>query len=282
MQEIRVYSPDSGVSSPVSLIKEILKGFKDGKFLAYQLFVRDLKASVRQSFLGFFWHFIPAIAQALIWILLNSQKIVSVENIPMASYPAFAITGTILWTLFTEGVTKPLSRFNAAKGMMVKLNFPREAIVLATFYDLLFSLLLKLIVLFPALIIMGYYPELDWLFAIAAILPMYLLSLSFGLILVPLGMLYTDISRGLLLAFQMLMYLSPVVFAFQDSGTMGIIHKLNPVSPFIEYIRSSFGDYAFHLQFELILWSIIGFVLFLISLVVLKLSLPAILERSGS
>lgn len=282
MQEIRVYTADSGISNPFGLLGEIFRGFKKGRFLAYQLFIRDLKASVRQSFLGFFWHFIPAIAQAAIWIVLNGQKVVSVENIPMESYPAFAIVGTIMWSLFTEGVNKPLARFNSAKGMMIKLNFPREAIILATFYDLMFSLLLKLMVLIPALLMMGYYPSIEWIYAILGIFPMYLLAISFGLLIVPVGMLYTDIGRGIGFIFQLAMYLSPVVFALQSDGVLGWIHRLNPTSPYIEFIRSNFGEYEFTLGIEMIVWSVISLVIFLFGIVILKLSLPAILERSGS
>lgn len=282
MEEVRIYSPNSGVSKPFKLLAEIFKGFKEGRFLAYQLFVRDLKASVRQSFLGFLWHFIPAIAQAIIWIVLNSQEVVSVKDIPMDSYPAFVITGTIIWSLFTEGVNKPLNRFNAAKSMMVKLNFPREAIILAAFYDMLFSLFLKMVVLIPSLIILGYYPTFDWVISFVGILSMYIMAVSLGMLLVPLGMLYTDINKGIGLFFQLLMYLSPVVFAFQTSGAMGWIHKYNPVSAYIELIRSGFGGYEFTLQIELLVWVLISLIIFLFSLIFLKLSLPAILERSGS
>lgn len=281
MQQVRIYTPESGVSNPLKLLVEIIKGFKEGRFLAYQMFKRDLKASVRQSFLGYFWHFIPAIATALIWIILNAQKVVQINDLPM-KYPAFTITGTIVWTLFTEGVNKPLLRFTAAKSILVKLNFPRESIVLAAIYDMLFSLVLKLVVLIPTLVVLGYYPSIDWLFSILGVFAMFIFSISVGLFLVPIGMLYTDIAKGIGLAFQLLMYLTPVVFAYQTKGIMGWIHKLNPASAYIESIRSGFGGYDFALQTELLVWIVISFITFLFGLIFLRLSLPAILERSGS
>lgn len=281
MTEIRIYSAESGVSNPIKLLREIFKGFKEGHFLAYQLFIRDLKASVRQSFLGFFWHFVPAIATAVIWILLNSQKVISIGDLPM-KYPAFAITGTIVWSLFTEGVNKLSGRFNSSKGMMVKLNFPKEAIILAAFYDLMFSLMLKLIVLIPSLVLIGYMPEWSWLLGLAGVFPLLILGISFGLLLVPIGMLYTDVKRGVALTLQVMMYLSPVIFPYQTKGIMGVIHKWNPVSPYIEFIRSNFGGYEFVLGYQFILWIVASIVLFLFGLIVLKLSLPAILERSGA
>ncbi|CAG5079695.1 ABC transporter permease [Parvicella tangerina] len=279
--QVRNYTPETGLNSPFALLKEIVNGFGKGRFLGYQLFVRDLKASVRQSFLGFLWHFIPAIATAVIWIMLNSQQVVTIENVPM-KFPAFAITGTIIWTLITESISKPLMRFNASKSMMVKLNFPKEAIVLATFYDLAFSLLLKMIVLIPALFVMGYYPSVDWLFGLFAIFPMYVFGISLGLLIVPIGMLFSDISKGISYMFQIVMYLAPVVYPVVTEGAMGVIHKWNPVTPFIEFIRSNLGGYEFSMSFQLALWSLVGLVMFVFSLFVLRLSLPVILERSGS
>lgn len=263
------------------MLISICKGFSAGRFLGYQLFIRDLKASVRQSFLGFFWHFIPAIATAAIWIVLNNQRVVAVSLAPM-KYPAFAITGTILWTIFTESVTKPLMRFNAVKPTMTKLNFPREAVIIASLYDIIFSVILKLIILIPSLMLMGYMPTVNWLYALTGIFPLMILSLSLGLLLVPIGMLYMDISKGITIIFQVLMYLSPAVFPLQRSGLMGFIHKINPVTPFLEFIRSNLGGYAFTLYPSLLLWSAIGIFLLLLSVIIVKISLSAILERSGT
>lgn len=276
-----MYTAQSGINKPIRLVMNVFQSFHEGRFLAYQMFIRDLKASVRQSFLGFLWHFIPALATAAIWIVLNNQKIVTLDNVPM-NYPAFAITGTVIWALFTESVNKPLTRFTASKSILVKLNFPREALVLASIYDMLFSMVLKLLVLIPALIAMGYTPELNWLVAILSLLPLVLLGLSIGVLLVPIGMLYTDIGKGLSFVFQLLMYLSPVVYPLSTEGVIGLIHKLNPSTPFIESARSSFGDYSYNLYEPYIIWSGISVLLFVGSLIILRVSLSAIIERSGS
>lgn len=279
--ELKTYSPESGLAKPSKMIVEIYNGFKEGRHLAYRLFIRDLRASVRQSYLGMFWLFIPALATAGIWVFLNDQKVVQIENVPMA-YPAFALCGTVLWSLFTEAVTKPIQRFNAAKGMMAKLNFPREALILAAFYDLCFSLFLKLLVLLPALMLFGFYPSMDWFIAFGGILLLFILGFSFSLILLPLAMLYTDINRGLGLAFQFLMYLSPVIYPLKDSGMLGSIQKINPVSPFIELVRSHFGNYEFSMMPILLVWIGVTLIVFILGMLLVKVALSAILERVGA
>jgi lipopolysaccharide transport system permease protein len=80
--EIRHYSPNNNKTFG-QIINEITEGFMEGRELASRLFVRDLKASFRKSFLGFFWMFIPPLATTLIWIFLSSQKVVSIQKTPM-------------------------------------------------------------------------------------------------------------------------------------------------------------------------------------------------------
>jgi lipopolysaccharide transport system permease protein len=263
------------------MLKGIFKGFVEGRELAYRLFLRDFKASYQASILGVVWVFLPPLATASLWIFLNNQQVVNVKQTAI-NYPAFIICGTILWSLFTESINKPVQRFNQAMSMMVKLNFPREAILLATVYDLLVSLGLKLLVLVPILWFMGYPPSLDWLYLIPSLFGLMLMGISIGLLLVPFGLLFNDISNIITLGLPFAMYLTPVVYPIAKGGIIGKIHIVNPVTPWLELIRSLFCGYTFHLYTPLFIWLAIGVVILLIGLIAFRISLPIIVERSGS
>jgi lipopolysaccharide transport system permease protein len=279
--EVKVYSSGSGLSNPVSLLIDILKSFKAGFFMGRQFFIRDLNASVRQSFLGLLWYLLPPLATAGIWIFLNSQKIVQIENVPMA-YGAFALCGTMMWALLTESILKPLQRFTASKSMLAKLNFPREALLIAAFFDMLFSMALKVLVLLPILMLMGVMPSFGWLLGITGMLMITVFGLTLGIFLLPVGMLYNDVNRGLPILFQILLYLSPVIYPVQNIGADSFMRLFNPSIPYIEFIRSSFGDYEFNMMNEFLMWSIISGFMLLFGLVFLRISLTAIIERIGS
>jgi lipopolysaccharide transport system permease protein len=262
-------------------IKSIIEGFVEGKNLAYRLFLRDFRASFQQSLLGMLWVFIPPILTAGIWIFLNNQKIISITDTPMV-YPAFSLCGSLMWALFAESLTKPLQRYKGAMSMMVKLNFPREAILLAAVYDLLVSLGLKLLVLIPILWFMGYPPSIDWLYLIPSLLGLIFMGISIGLLLVPFGLLFNDISSIITLGLPFAMYLTPVVYPIAKGGVLGHIQIVNPVTPWLERIRSLFGGYHFDLQTPLFIWLVIGVVILLIGLTLFRIALPIIIERSGS
>ncbi len=263
------------------LIQEVYAGFKEGRELAFRLFIRDLKGGYKRSFLGLFWLFIPPFFVAAIWIFLNEQNVVSIEGAPM-DYAAFTLCGTILWSLFAEALNKPIQRFQSAMGMMSKLNFPRESLVLAAVYDQLFSLVLKLIVLLPVLWSLGYPPTWNWVIGLMGIVGLLIAGISIGLLLSPLGLLYGDIGKALPLILPFAMYLSPVIYPLREGGKMAFLQGINPVTPFLEIARSAFGSYEFTLWQPLWVWSILLIALLLLSLLVMKIAMPIIVERSGS
>ncbi len=278
--EIRVYTPQ-GTEGFIKLVTGVYKGFVEGRELAWRLFRRDLKVSYTKSALGIIWVFLPPLATAFIWIFLNSRRVVTFQNAPM-SYNAFVVCGTMFWSLFAEAIAKPIQRYQSAMGIMAKLNFPRESIALAAIYDLAFSFLVKMALLIPLLWIFGYPPTIYFLPAFAVGFLLMMVGFSFGLLLSPLGLLYNDIARGLPIALPFIMYLMPVIYPLRHADQLSVWQKLNPVTPFLERARSLMGGYDFNLNSELVMISLGMILIFLISQVIIRLSLPIIIERSGS
>ncbi len=278
--QIKVYTPRRE-ESILYLFKEIAKGFLEGRELAWRLFVRDRKADYRKSFLGFFWIFLPPLATSGVWIFLSSQRVVAIQDTPMA-YAGFVLCGTMLWSLFAEAIIKPMARYQGAMSMMSKLNFPREAIVLASVYDLGFGLLLRLIVLIPVLWVSGYPPTWYFLPALLVVFGLALCGLAIGIFLCPLGLLYADVGKGLPIILPFAMYLTPVIYPLRTTGYLEFFQVLNPVTPFLERARSLLGNYTFSMQSELGWWTLALLFLMLMGLLALKIALPIIVERSGS
>lgn len=278
--EIKVYTPRRNQGF-FSLIKEILIGFWDGRELASRLFKRDLKVSYRKSFLGIFWLFLPPLATAGIWIFLNQQRVVAIQQTPMA-YAGFALCGAILWSLFAESIAKPIQRYQSVMTMTTKLNFPREAIVLACIYDLTFSLFLKTVILVAGLWAFGYPPVWQFVPALFFIFLLMLVGLSLGIFLSPLGLLYTDIGKALPIVLPFAMYLTPVIYPMRSGGRLAFLQKWNPVTPFLERARSLMGDYEFTMQGELFWWSMAIVLILVVGLMMLRIALPIIVERAGN
>jgi lipopolysaccharide transport system permease protein len=109
----------------VRILWEIWSDLPQAAQLGYRLFLRNVKAKYRQSLLGLFWAFIPPIMTTAVWVFLNGQRIINIDD-PGIPYPAFVLTSTLLWSLFAQSLLMPINSVKSGKSMMVKINFPKE------------------------------------------------------------------------------------------------------------------------------------------------------------
>jgi lipopolysaccharide transport system permease protein len=275
-----IYTPQRNLSLKLIFI-DILKGVSDGKELGFRLFLKDLKSNYEKSILGYVWIILPPFVTAGIWILLNQQQIIEVTNTPII-YTAYCVCGTTLWSLFVESVNKPLARYRGAIGMMVKLNFPRESLLVASFYDLMFSILIKISILIPLLWYLGYPPGLHTIPGILAMVVLVFIGVSIGIFLTPFGLMYNDVSKIMSIGLPFFMYITPVVYPLTKGNIFSKLQIFNPISAWLEYSRSLFGNYEVNLFDFLFFWVFISFIFIIFGLIILRITLPIIVERSGS
>lgn len=246
--------------------------------LARSLFVRDISAQYRQSILGIFWAFIPPIITGMIFIVLQSRNFIDLGETDIP-YPVFVLVGTILWQVFTESLNAPLKALKSAIPMLGKINFPREALILAGFYTVLFNLAIKLIVVLAVLLVFRI--PLTWglLLAPIAILMLILLGMGIGLLLSPMGMLYLDISVALAVATQLLFFVTPVVYAPPETFPDSLLATLNPISPLLIAARDLITKGTIDNLNVFIFVSIFTIIGLFLSWLIYRISMPIIIER---
>lgn len=277
---VTVYSPESSLADPRRLIREMADELKNSRGLAFALFARDMKAQVRQSVLGYAWLFFPPIATTLIWFLLNRSGVVKVADTGMP-YPAFVMIGTLLWQAFLDSLTKPIMSLQASKGMLVKLNFSRVAPVIAGIAQTSLTSVIRLVLLIPVFVFAGVEASWTILFFPIAYLSMVLVGAAVGIFIMPIGLLYTDIGKGIALIGQFLMYATPVVYPIASEGFMSWVNKWNPITYLIEIGRATLVGGSFeHLTTSLII-SGGAFMLLLIGWAIFHITVPRIIERMG-
>ena len=71
----KVYTPEPLLRHPLVMLREIAQYVWAGRELAWRLFLRDLRAGYRQTFLGYIWAFLPPLVAAATFIFLQSQGI---------------------------------------------------------------------------------------------------------------------------------------------------------------------------------------------------------------
>lgn len=252
-----------------------------GRELAWRLAVRDISAQYRQAFLGLLWAFILPLANTLTWIFLSNAGIVVIRETTLP-YPVYVFAGSMLWAVFMDAVNAPLQQTIAAKAMLAKLNFPREALVVSGIYQTLFNAGIKIILLLAVLPFLGIVPEWHLLLFPLALLSLVLVGTGIGLLLTPIGVLYTDIGKGLPLLMQFLMYLTPVVFPMPKVGIAATMYTLNPLTPLILTARNWLTGLPSDALPGFFLVNFLALLLLATVWVVFRLAMPILIERMSA
>ena len=283
MSEPRViiYTPDSLLASPFRMVRGMLLDLASSRELAWRLMVRDLSAQYRQTFLGFFWAIILPLSNTVVWIFLSRSGVVNVSDTPLP-YPVYVLTGTMLWAILMDALNAPLQIVSASKVMLAKINFPREALVLAGIYQTGVNALIKVTLLLIALLIMGIPPGWGLLLFPLGVFSLILVGTLIGLALTPVGLLYTDVGKGIPLLMQFLMYLTPVVFAMPKEGLSATLFELNPLTPLILTARDWLTGFTPEHLVYFVVVNLVSMGLLSISWIVFRLAMPILIERIGS
>ena len=262
----------------VKLLGQTLTDFFGSHFLALQLTRRDVSAQYRQSYFGILWLFITPLASAAIWVFLNSSGTITITDTGIP-YPVYAFSGTLIWSILLESINAPMASTNAARGIISKINFPKEALVLSGIYKLLFNSSFKVLLLVVFIFAFGVGFHWSLLLLPLVLVMAVVFGTSLGLLITPIGLLYSDVSRLISMGLSLLMYVTPVVYGIPKTGIMKTIMTYNPFTPFILTIR----DVAVGCSPEFLNYFIgltgLGLVLFFIGLVIYRVSIPVIVER---
>lgn len=272
-----VYSSDKKTHF-IKELKNIFKDISKSHFLAYQMAKRDIQAQYRQSYLGVFWAFAPVLINSLVWLFLNGSGVVTVQGVNMP-YPLFVIIGTTLWSIFADTVQSPMVSVNAGKGIISKINLPKEALLMAGMYKIFFNLGMKLILLVIFLLYFGIKPDINFLYFPFFLMVLLIFSFSLGLVITPIGLIYTDISKIINTGISFLMYLTPVVYAMPKDGFFGLLFKLNPLTYLINDTRNSITKQPIESMFYILIIFFISILIGLIGLVIFRKSMPIIIEK---
>lgn len=275
-----VYSPESPLSNPGRLVKEVFHDLYRCRELIWILFQRDLKAQFRQSYLGYVWLFLPPLTTTGVWLFLNSQRVIAVGETGIP-YPLFVIIGSVVWQTFVKLLLNPLSAFNGGKPVFMKLKVPPEAFIAAGSARAVFEFMIYGVVLVPAFFVYRMVPPWTIMLVPLVIAALFALGTALGLLLVPLGSLYSDIQQAIPILMGFLMYMAPVVYPPPESGLAATIININPVTPILSCMRDFLTTGSLeHLVPMLLLLPISCLITFL-SMLMLRVVMPHLVARMG-
>jgi lipopolysaccharide transport system permease protein len=274
----RVITPHDGLDAFRDAYRSLVNDWPTTRSLAWRMFVRDTKATYRQSFLGYIWLLLPALANTLVWVFLQGTSVVSIEagSVP---YPLFVFVGNVLWTAFNGSLVNAMGVIEEAKGTLAKVNFPHEALILSGFGKSLLNTLATAVFIVPFLLIYPIDLQPSALLFPIGVFATLICGTALGLIVVPCTALFSDLGRAIHLGLRVAFFLTPVIFTVPPSGWAYRLMIINPATSLFVTSRSWLigGEVPMYAVFGVV--TLCSILLLIVGVITLKVSLPHIIER---
>src|SRR5690348_16252651 len=225
-----VYSAEPGLRHPARLLRQMFADLLVSRELAWYLLRRNLRAQYRQSILGYLWILLQPLLATVVWLIIQASGVMNLGD-GGVQYPVYLLVGTTLWQAFVEALSATLQHLTASKTMLTKLNFLREALVLAGAGEVMVNLAALLVMLSAVFVLFRISVPPTVLLSLVGVQALVGLGLTLGLFLVPTGLLYMDVQRGLVAVTSLWFLVTPIVYPEPTSGPLAVVASINPVTP---------------------------------------------------
>lgn len=218
---------------------------------------REVSGKYKRTVLGQLWSLVNPLALMLVYTLVFSVFFKQQPDIGRPSglhnYALALMCGLLPWAFFSSGVTSGMQALITNSNLVLKVYFRRDALVTAQVLSLVVTFLFELAVLVVALVAFGGEPLVYVPAVLLAVAVLTLFTLGLALLLAVANVYFRDTQHLVGIVFQLLFYLSPVIYPLSrvqselDKHSLGGVsffdlYQLNPATRFIEAFRTLLYD----------------------------------------
>ena len=279
MSNVKTYEPDNILKHGYfSIFKRIFQEIVQNRWLTFQLFKRDFFAIYKQSFIGVLWAIIIPFVSVGTFVILNRSGVFNIGSIK-TPYAIYAIFGMAIWQIFSTGLIASSNSLIKAGSMIVKINFSKKSLVIASLCQSILSFLIQFLVCLILFFYYGISPKIYILLLPILIIPIFLLTLGLGFIFSILNGIMRDIGNALSILITFLMFLTPVLYAKPKTGLLTKISFYNPLYYLVSFPRDLILAGNTNDLNGYIISTIFAFIILLVCIFVFHLSETRIAER---
>lgn len=209
------------------------------RILLKELTKTDFKLRYQGSVLGYLWALLKPLLMFAIMYVIFGHFLRLGSDIP--HYPVYLLTGTVLWSFFTECTNQGIQAVVLRGDLIRKVSFPKYVITVSATGTALINLAINLVVVVIFALLNGVAPSWSWLLVPLSILELYILSLGISFLLGSINIKYRDISSIWEVLIQALFYAIPIIYPIsmvtQVSALAGQFLMLNPIAQVIQDVR---------------------------------------------
>ena len=213
--------------------------YRNNRILLKELTKTDFKLRYQGSVLGYLWALLRPLMMFAILYIVFAKLLRFGSDIP--HYPVYLLTGTTLWSFFTECTGQGIQAMVARGDLIRKISFPKYIVVASTTFTALINLAINLVVVVIFALINGVTPSLSWLLVPFLILELYLLALGISFFFGAINVKFRDIASIWDVVIQALFYAVPIIYPItmvaESSPLAAKIILLNPIAQVIQDVR---------------------------------------------
>lgn len=215
---------------------------RKNRILLGELVKTDFKLRYQGSVLGYFWAVLRPLLMFAILYVVFAKLLRFGGDIP--HYPVYLLTGTVLWSFFTECTGQGIQSIVQRGDLLRKISFPKYIIVISATATALINLFINLGVVVIFALINGVAPSFSWLIVLPLVLELYALALGVSFLLGAINVKYRDVTsiwdvlvQALFYAIPIIYPISMVIFAGSYGPFCAKLIMLNPITQVIQDIR---------------------------------------------
>ena len=238
---------------------QIFKNIYDYRELLKSNIKKDIRGKYKGSFLGILWSFLNPLLQVLVYYIVFPYLM---RGATIPNYIVYLVTGIIPWSFFSTVISIGTTTIKANEGIVKKVYFPREILVISQVLSGLVNFFISciIVVFFCLAFNVGISVHIVFIPIIAII--QAILSLGILFILSSVNVYIQDLEYIVTFVLNMLSQ-------FSNEGILAKLIELNPMTSLMEAYRDCFLYHQwpdlFQLGFVLILGIlalVIGYLIF--------------------
>lgn len=208
--------------------------------LFYFFTLRDIKVKYKQTVLGFLWAVLQPLIMALLFSFFLGKAISSYTQLPLP-YEMFALSGLVLWGIFSSGINNAGNSMVSNANIIKKIYFPRLIIPISAVLVGVFDFFMA----FAVFIVYCLCKDVpfSWsgliYFPLAVILTC-IAAFGAGCFLAALNVKYRDVRYIIPFLVQFLLFVTPVIYPTnitQNVYLKGLL-ALNPMTAPLDIFRA--------------------------------------------
>lgn len=208
----------------------------------YKQFVKTIfKMRYKGSILGFLWVLLKPFFMFLILFVVFSSVSGQVGNLTSQQYAVYLLSGLVIYTFFQEGITWGLNSIMERAGLIVKINFKREIVVISALTMALINFGINLLIIGIIGTVLGVQFSLlgiAYILLIGLVMFLGMYGIAF---FTSIWMVYVrDLAHIMELVLQLMFYASAVFFPIEMIPEQyQFIVRYNPIALFIQAVREA-------------------------------------------